>query len=222
MSLINDALKRALRTQKKPGIDLSTSEGMMPAPASQQPKSRRTFWLGLLLVITLIVVGKPYLGQFFKPRRIASKAASAPAATTNTAKSTNVAAKIVGMATNALAPTNATHPAGALLLTSADLETGDTNTVAARNPSSSTNGLSGVSTNTLIETTNAPEPVQPSVPMPGLALKAIIYSKTASKALINGNTVSEGDDVDGVKIVRIERDKVIVKWNGAERQLLLE
>ena len=216
MSLINDALKRALHKQKKTGDDAPAVTGMTPTLSPQPPKSRRTLWLGLLLVVTLIVVGKPYLSRF-KPRNSLVKPTAA-ASTNNTAKSTN-SAKINGADTNTSTSTNAQaevpHPAGALLLTTADLETIDTNL------SASTNALTTDSTNKTAAAVTS-ELTQPLQPLPSLSLKAIIYSKTSSKALINGSTVSEGDEVEGVKIVRIERDKVIVKWGSAERQILLE
>jgi hypothetical protein len=66
------------------------------------------------------------------------------------------------------------------------------------------------------------KPSQPALPFPSLKLKGIIYNETSPQVLINGSTYSLGEEVDGARVVKIERKKVTVKWNGENRELLLE
>jgi hypothetical protein len=67
----------------------------------------------------------------------------------------------------------------------------------------------------------APQP-QPSQSFPNLKLKGIIYNETSPQVLINGSTLSLGDEIEGARIIKIERKRVTVKWNGESRELLLE
>jgi hypothetical protein len=54
-----------------------------------------------------------------------------------------------------------------------------------------------------------------------LKLGGIFYSKTNPQALINGNIYGTGDDIQGVVLKKIERDKVTVEWNGRSRVLIM-
>ena len=78
---------------------------------------------------------------------------------------------------------------------------------------------------------SAPAPA--SAPMtPGKAAQApwpadlkvmgIFFSKTNPRALINGTTVGVGDQIDGIRVIKIEDDRVSVEWNGRVKQLLME
>jgi hypothetical protein len=77
----------------------------------------------------------------------------------------------------------------------------------------------------------APEPVAPVAavaPAPdpdalptNLTVKAIFYSKTSPRALINGSTVETGDRVSGALITGISSNCVYIDWNGTTRELTL-
>lgn len=54
-----------------------------------------------------------------------------------------------------------------------------------------------------------------------LNLTGIMYSPTYPRAIINGNLVSEGDTVDGVSIIKIFPDKILLNLNGEEFYLEL-
>jgi hypothetical protein len=54
-----------------------------------------------------------------------------------------------------------------------------------------------------------------------LTVKAIFYSKTSPRALINESTVETGDRVNGVLITGISSNCVYVDWNGKTRELTL-
>jgi hypothetical protein len=81
----------------------------------------------------------------------------------------------------------------------------------------------------------APAPVSAPTPAPApsakpveaawpaeLKLMGIFFSKTNPRALISGKTVSVGDLIDGIRVTKIEVDRVSVEWNGQVKQLLME
>jgi hypothetical protein len=55
-----------------------------------------------------------------------------------------------------------------------------------------------------------------------LKLMGIISSTTNPMALINGQTVGVGDAIEGIRITKIDRDKVVVEWNGQEKELRMK
>ena len=67
-----------------------------------------------------------------------------------------------------------------------------------------------------------PEP-PPTVPVDTLdalratlKINAIRYSREDPRAIVNLKRVFEGDTVDGAKIVRIERDRIVFEADGAQ------
>jgi hypothetical protein len=52
-----------------------------------------------------------------------------------------------------------------------------------------------------------------------LKLRGIFIRKTNPLALINGRTVGEGDLVRGIRVTKIESDRVTVEWNGKVKEL---
>jgi hypothetical protein len=69
----------------------------------------------------------------------------------------------------------------------------------------------------VIPATPAPD-AKPSWPI-ALTVKAIFYSKTSPRALVNGRTVEPGDRIEGVLVTGIEQDRVLVSWNGETKEL---
>jgi hypothetical protein len=70
----------------------------------------------------------------------------------------------------------------------------------------------------------APAPLEPAKPVEpawpaDLKLTGIFFRKTNPLALINGKTVGVGDDMDGIRVTKIENDRVTVEWNGKVREL---
>lgn len=70
--------------------------------------------------------------------------------------------------------------------------------------------------------TTVPAPAPLTGPFPVLRLKGIIYAGASPQVLINGNHLTLGDEIDGAKIIKIEKTRVTVKWNGQTRELLPE
>jgi hypothetical protein len=40
--------------------------------------------------------------------------------------------------------------------------------------------------------------------------------------LINGKTLGVGDEIDGIRVTKIESDRVTVEWNGQVKELVME
>jgi len=57
--------------------------------------------------------------------------------------------------------------------------------------------------------------------LPKLVLQGITYAKDGSDAMINNQTVHEGDDVEGARVVAIENRRVKLDFNGHEITLRL-
>jgi hypothetical protein len=106
---------------------------------------------------------------------------------------------------------------------------GTNGTVSAKTPVvARTNTPPTVTTNievaaTLVPRTNEP-PVIEAVPGPALSdlkLQGVFYRGAKSSALINGQTVFLGDDVDGARIIGIERHLVRLLIAGRTNVLKL-
>ena len=55
-----------------------------------------------------------------------------------------------------------------------------------------------------------------------MKLNAIFFSKTNPRVLINGNLYGTGDEIQGVVLKKIEKDKVTAEWNGHSKVLMME
>ena len=64
-------------------------------------------------------------------------------------------------------------------------------------------------------------PKTASVDAPKLVLQGITYAKDGSDAMINNQTVHEGDDIEGARVVTIENRRVKLDFNGHEITLRL-
>jgi hypothetical protein len=55
-----------------------------------------------------------------------------------------------------------------------------------------------------------------------LKLTGIFFSKTRPMALINGETVGVGEFIGGIRIAKIEQDRISVEWHGQVKELILK
>lgn len=61
-----------------------------------------------------------------------------------------------------------------------------------------------------------------NVAFPPLKLGGIYFRMTKPSALLNNRTLFVGDEVEGVRVVGIERHSVKVEWKGATKELFLK
>jgi hypothetical protein len=215
MSLINDALRRASQSEKNRPRRDPTPTGMEPAPAARS--SSLSVLLAAAGLVALLLAG-----WFFWQGWIAR----------NNPGSTVVAANIAPPVTShavpplAVAPTSVpvapaapTNPAPAPIVASAPLVV-----------------IPPVAAPPVVAPPVAPPtapPAEPPVASPSVArdnpiawpvdlkLSAIFFSKTNPRVLINGNLHGAGDEIHGVVLKKIEKDKVTAEWNGHSKVLML-
>jgi type II secretory pathway component PulC len=53
-----------------------------------------------------------------------------------------------------------------------------------------------------------------------LKLMGIFFSKSHPMALINNQTLGVGELIEGVRVTKIERDRVSVEWHGQVKELM--
>jgi len=91
-------------------------------------------------------------------------------------------------------------------------------------PTAETKATEDQIVNKLMERIKAEQAVAPktaSVDSPKLVLQGITYAKDGSEAMINDQTVREGDDIEGAHVVTIENRRVKLDFNGREITLRL-
>lgn len=54
------------------------------------------------------------------------------------------------------------------------------------------------------------------IPMPGLDIQGLIWDSDKPQAIINNKVVKMGDYIEGVKVVNIRKDGVVVEYEGEE------
>ena len=94
-------------------------------------------------------------------------------------------------------------------------ESSATNAPAVSSQEPATPQLSDTKSNA--PASNPPEPVFPS-----LQLQGILYSPSKPKAIINGQTVTVNDQIDGAKVLSINPVSVIIRFDGHTKVLKQE
>ena len=209
MSLINEALKRTRDAAPNAGA---------PAPvvASHriQSKVESSGTKGNFL-ITILIAGAVLVGIIVLGSRIAQRVqnvqdgfssnADAPAAD---AKQTPTVSK------------PATEPAPMPEL----LPRTETDLPPAPLPTADTKSTEDQIVTKVMERVKAEQATIPkaaSVDLPKLVLQGITSAKDGSDAMINDQTVHEGDDIEGARVVAIENRRVKLDFNGHEITLRL-
>lgn len=202
MSLINDALKRASQSERSRPKEGSAPGTMLPARAARR-SAIPTLAVGAIIIVLTATAGwLAYVS--IGARAPATEPAPAPARSPVLPAPSPVAATVVPKAAPAPAAVPTVVMAAAAAALSAAPAVSNT-TVASNVPSS---------------------PVTPIVPaappFPALKLQAILYNRTSPRIIINGETRGENEAIDGVMILKIQPDKVSVRWNGQSRELGLK
>jgi hypothetical protein len=50
----------------------------------------------------------------------------------------------------------------------------------------------------------------------------IFFNQRNPRALINGKTVAQGEEVGGIRVTKIEADRVTVEWNGRVKEMIMQ
>jgi hypothetical protein len=87
-----------------------------------------------------------------------------------------------------------------------------------------TNNTTVAATSTPVAATPAPQPVKTEPtppPTPTFRLQAIYFRMKGPTVVINGRTLSIGEEVDGARLVRIERTSAEIEYRGAREKLTM-
>jgi hypothetical protein len=232
MSLINDALKRASQTEKNRPRRISSPLSMEPTPTVRNPR------LSLLLIGTMLVSLLLACWCFWQwwmmrheagPTRVMANAAPAVPTVPIIAPTPAPIAPAVAAAPVHVVPAPVVTPKPAPIAPAAPLVAVATVTPPRPAPAPAVvDAAPALVPPPVVPAPLEPQPVMPEVsnfnpsPWPvDLKLNAIFFSKSNARVLINGNTYSVGDDIQGVVLKKIERDKVTLQWNGHTRVLTL-
>ena len=206
MSTIHDALRRAAEADRRrggPGPQLVPLQGVS-SPRSSRPPARGFGWLLLLSVLG----GTAWW--------VWTSAPAAPDPAPEPAFPTTAGAPSIGLATGELAaPVPALPEVGSR--TAADAIRVSTNLVVRHAPPPAE-----PTANT--EVAPAARGADPGLRMeeqPAWKLQSIILRTVDPLAMINGQTVRVGDEVDGGRVSEIRRDAVVVEWRGNRHRLEL-
>ena len=242
MSLINDALKRARQLQKKQ--PQTTPEDTALQPVETASSNRRPSLVIVVGALAIFSLGCWFLWQSFiagQPKQAASVQPIATNKPPSAAKSS--------LASNLTRPFQAVAKLGAAIKevrqTNAVDDTPSTSrsqTVSApavtrpvepapANPSPAPASAAPSAPKMADPVPELPkqaarepdvQPISRSVTFPALKLQGIYLRLSRPSVLINSRTLFLGDEVEGVRIVGIERHSVKVAMRGATNELFLK
>jgi len=244
MSLINDALKRARRTPKPPANETSGEAPLQPVESSEANSKSGRSLLPLLGVVALLVAGwffwqwwtgsdqspqqaassRPTTNRFVAAVQAASNVVNAISNRTASAMSeiTNV---MVAAAPETNAPPTTNRPPAIAAVTNAAAvivqnATGTNESAgAAASPAAQ---APSVATNINVAITS-PVPTPPrNVNFAPMQLQAIYFRISKPSVLINNRTLYVGDEIEGARVVAIERHNVRLEMSGRTKELTLK
>ena len=242
MSLINDALRRVRRKPQEPPALTGSSETPLQ-PVEPAPAKRRSPLVVLVGSALILVLAAWFLWQWWSSGGTTQVADSRSAKTnqtqgvgkssiaSNLAKPFQAVAKLdtalkEARQTNADVNTNAPSPqAGA---TSAVVRPVEQVTASLQAPSTDVTSMTNTNAPVADRPAEAPAndsplpPVARNVTFPPLKVQGIYFRLSKPSVLINNRTLFLGDEVDGVRVVGIERSSVKVRFKGATNDLFLK
>jgi hypothetical protein len=210
MSLINDALKRAKQAQQNP-FGGQPAVPLQPVDYARRPNYFLRSLVALLALVTLACSGwffwKWWSSRVERPSVVVA------------VNETNVESAALSKAR----PQSSPRKSAILVSTNIVVRTNVavTSTLAADARSAPTNASISTSQTNAAVPTLATEPAPPPPPFADLKLRSIIYRADKSAAVINGDMLYVGDEIRGARVVRIERDSVIVERKGETNELRL-
>ena len=213
MSLINDALKRANQAHKDQGSQNAAGPAMQPTQTPQKSKMP----VVITLVISLVAIIGLSAWLFLSGNK--------PRAVTAQVPQTRAVANLTNGVTKKPAPITPT-PAVQVVTQTVTVQVASHAVAQATNsiPTTRTPAPRAFSPPPVVASQPVqPVPSAPTVgPFPKLTLKGIIYNLTSPQVLINGSYLTLGEEIEGARIIKIERTRVTVKWNGQTKELVPE
>lgn len=223
MSLINDALKRAkLIPKRSPANTVGVTLNPADTPGPLINLSR----LAVPILVVVLAAGGWFVWKWWSGDP-ADPTASGPVSTnkvTNASQSTAAGANKAGSAKSPAlvkALDSAKEAVAAVQERNSDPASTETPAPSAATPPSETAPAPGGTPGAGADATAATAS-EPAREFPPLKLQGIFYRLKNPSALINGQTVSVGQQVEGVQIASIDRNTVVVQLGGQSLELKLK
>ncbi|HSH95593.1 MAG TPA: general secretion pathway protein GspB [Roseimicrobium sp.] len=226
MSLINDALKRANKAQQRQGsTPPPPPNGPLGVPLQPVEPMRRpsgggpSFMLAVVGVVFLLVGAIWFTAAWWHHRTPAPSGQSTQPVTVSPVASATAPAPtpIVPVTT----PSTSSKPA---IKVNTNLVS-RTEVIAVPVAKAAPEVVVAVAEPAPVEKPVVVEPVvaapAPAPAFPNLKLQGIFYRLSKPSAIINGKTLFAGDFIDGVKVVKIERQHVVLDFKGEQKVLNL-
>jgi hypothetical protein len=246
MSLIEEALRKqreeteqaqgsAPKAPETPPPETPPDAEETPAPEAEAPAARRPWRLLAIIggVTVLVIIGLAWL-LLFGLKMWNSKPKAPPAATATTGTLTGASAPVATnavtrVATNAPAPVAAPKAATTPVAPAQPPPPAPASNVVAK---ADTTTVAAVATTTtrppVMPTAPAvaiPAPVEPEpvAPWPKLTVAGFISKGRGAKgaAIVNGQVVGPGDVVEGVKIIAVEKQGVLMGLGGQTQTVVV-
>ena len=229
MSLINDALKRASETQKRQPRQPRMPEAIMQA--TETPAAATKSWwplVGWISVFVLVVGAGCWLvwrGWKGVQPAIENQQAKVTATTIKpppvaTAAKSNAPVEVKSIAPANPPPAIATknppvEPKPAVeIKPSVPVPPPPAAAVSTTPPAPKPTIPNPPPASTPPEVNPVPAPAPAPVTFPALKLQGIIYVASNPSALINGRTLYIGETIEAVRVVRVERESVVLEFGG--------
>jgi hypothetical protein len=219
MSLINEALKRTRDASANKGTPAPTVASYRIQSKTESSGTKGNFFV-TILIAGVVLVGVIVLGSRIAQRLQRVKdgfASNADASATDTPV----------VETKPIQPVvkPATEPAPMPEISSkAEITSPPAPAATAVALPADTKATEDHIVDKLMERIKSEQSMAPKTPtdgLPKLVLQGITYAKDGSDAMINDQTVHEGDEIEGAKVVTIESRRVKLDFNGREISLRL-
>jgi cytoskeletal protein RodZ len=228
MSLINDALKRLQQTQKKePGSEKDAP--LQPVPA--EPSPRR----GSMLIIPVCLVLLGLAGWFFwqwwngSSKTTTSASSASSSGTNRLVAGAKLIEGVKAISSNrSEIVSSAQRAADTMIKTNSPVL--EANVTAGQVAAAASGAITNLPPESVMASTNSPgseietgalASAGPSknVNFPALKLQGIYYRLSKPSALINNKTLYLNDEIEGVRLVGIERHSVTIEAGGRTKEL---
>lgn len=212
MSLINDALKRASNGKRR-----DESEGPLPHPTFEDRSRLAGAIIPVLLVLIVIAAAGYGAWMLYSKRQVPTAGAKVTPKAEATAPATN----------NPVARARATLE-GMVERNNVEQDTnpqpafpGVTARPAGEPATSAPQAAPAPGKAAPVASAPTSEPARKLAPgeFPELKVQAIYYRLKGPSVLINGRTVKQGEEIEGARVLKIDRNSVTVQANGQTRVL---
>ncbi|HUJ11748.1 MAG TPA: hypothetical protein VL171_17195 [Verrucomicrobiae bacterium] len=219
MSLINEALKRAQDTSYPP----VAPPPMAPSYQNESRADKSKSGLMVTVVVALVaVVGVAMVGLRVAKglQKLKDGFASSDGATADNTSQGEEITRPLSPQPPTMAKVETPAPAPALSIpTTAQSSSTPSTTQSPASPSPSSKAAEDELVGRVMEkikAEQAAEAPKPAAEPPQLALQGITLAADGSEAMINGISLREGEDIEGAKVVSIERRAVRLQFDGRE------